>query len=163
MITWECVVHNVILLPFRIVVLCRPQLLLKTGHPWGLGEFHRWEFHGVPEEKKARILTARMNRAGIHSLEELKSRLDAHGEAKQRSLGKITKEGLTVEDVLTFLDSWMCLDVRAGICLVMAMLGVTVGCFGHLGTAVDDLEMMTWRWGMRRFRYAQLWIELSRA
>lgn len=59
---------------------------------------------GKEVEKKARILTARMNRAGIHSLEELKGRLDAHGEAKMRSLGRTTKEGLTVEDVLTFLE-----------------------------------------------------------
>ncbi|CAK9083812.1 unnamed protein product [Durusdinium trenchii] len=59
---------------------------------------------GKEVEKRARVLTARMNRAGIHSLEELKSRLDAHGEAKQRSLGRMTKEGLTVEDVLTFLE-----------------------------------------------------------
>ena len=50
----------------------------------------------APKEKKARILTARMKRAGIHSLEELKARLDAHGEAKMRSLGRTTttKEGV---------------------------------------------------------------------
>ena len=46
------------------------------------------------QEKRARILTARMNRAGIHSLEELKVRLDAHGEAKMKSLGRTTKEGV---------------------------------------------------------------------
>lgn len=95
MITWECLLYMVILYRFRVVL-----------------------FNGIRcegsrstcQEKKARILTARMNRAGIHSLEELKSRLDAHGEAKQRSLGKVTKEGLTVEDVLTFLDAWMCYE-----------------------------------------------------
>ena len=47
-----------------------------------------------------------MNRAGIRSLEELKAKLDAHGEAKQRSLGRTSKEGLTPDDVLTFLDTW---------------------------------------------------------
>jgi hypothetical protein len=40
-----------------------------------------------------------MNRAGIHSLEELKGRLDAHGEAKMRSLGRTTKEGV-LDDVM---------------------------------------------------------------
>ena len=60
----------------------------------------------APKEKRARILTARMNRAGIRSLEELKAKLDAHGEAKQRSLGRTSKEGLTPDDVLTFLDTW---------------------------------------------------------
>ena len=58
------------------------------------------------QEKKARILTARMNRAGIQSLEDLKAKLDAHGEAKMKSLGKTEKEALTVEDVLTFLEPW---------------------------------------------------------
>jgi len=59
---------------------------------------------GKEVEKRAQILTARMNRAGIRSLEELKAKLDAHGEAKQRSLGRTSKEGLTPDDVLTFLE-----------------------------------------------------------
>ena len=54
--------------------------------------------HHAAKEKKARILTARMNRAGIASLEELKAPLDAHGEAKMRSLGRTTKEGV-LDDV----------------------------------------------------------------
>eukprot|EP00931_Biecheleriopsis_adriatica_P017681 TRINITY_DN1258_c0_g2_i1.p1 TRINITY_DN1258_c0_g2~~TRINITY_DN1258_c0_g2_i1.p1 ORF type:complete len:1809 (-),score=529.86 TRINITY_DN1258_c0_g2_i1:7-5433(-) len=61
---------------------------------------------GKEVEKRARVLTARLNRAGISSLEELKARIDAHGEAKQKSLGGVRegKEGLSVEDVLTFLE-----------------------------------------------------------
>eukprot|EP00930_Biecheleria_cincta_P096577 TRINITY_DN88400_c0_g1_i1.p1 TRINITY_DN88400_c0_g1~~TRINITY_DN88400_c0_g1_i1.p1 ORF type:complete len:2469 (+),score=622.90 TRINITY_DN88400_c0_g1_i1:85-7491(+) len=61
---------------------------------------------GKEVEKRTRVLTARMNRAGINSLEELKARIDAHGEAKKQSLGAIRegKEGLTADDVLTFLE-----------------------------------------------------------
>jgi len=59
---------------------------------------------GKEVEKRARVLTARLNRAGISSLEELKARLDAHGEAKRQSLGGGAREGLTVEDALTFLE-----------------------------------------------------------
>ncbi|CAJ1372494.1 unnamed protein product [Effrenium voratum] len=54
---------------------------------------------GKEVEKRARILTARMNRAGISSLEDLKARLDAHGARRQRS-----RENLSAEDVLTFLE-----------------------------------------------------------
>ncbi|CAE7356075.1 NPH1 [Symbiodinium natans] len=59
---------------------------------------------GKEVEKRARVLTARMNRAGIASLEELKRKLDAHGLEKQKSLGRTGREGLTADDVLTFLE-----------------------------------------------------------
>eukprot|EP00439_Symbiodinium_sp_Y106_P032713 s197_g3.t3 len=59
---------------------------------------------GKEVEKRARVLTARMNRAGIASLEELKTKLDSHGLEKQKSLGRSGREGLTADDVLTFLE-----------------------------------------------------------
>lgn len=58
------------------------------------------------QEKRARVLTARLNRAGIRTLTDLKARIDAHAEAKRAALGNAEgqREGMTAEDVVVFLE-----------------------------------------------------------
>jgi len=61
---------------------------------------------GKEFEKKARVLTARLHRAGFKTLAALKERIDAHGLAKQQQLGieRTEKINLSADDVIGFLE-----------------------------------------------------------
>jgi len=61
-------------------------------------------------EKKAKVLTARLNRAGIRTLHDLRTRIQAHG-LQRHALPQVAAQqsshegiGLTTEDAITFLE-----------------------------------------------------------